>query len=213
MPDHEPDDREVVAEVRFNRTGTPPPPGSGYIENPDAPGQYVTPQYLDYLKRVLGEAVADRAELAKLDPETKRLAEELAVLHLPEHKVADRVTAEATRVEIYQSSRVASYLIRRGWRFHPEHEVVRWVETPNRPSRDLGIHIDRNPDGTWPTPDPEDFYDAERIAVNEKPDGRWIASHPCGAHAEAKTKARAHAAVVQQLLDLIDKAHQENETR
>ena len=201
MADRE-DGKEVVQEVKFRNAQRP----AHYVENPDAPGQYVTPQYLELFKHELKQAVADRVETAKLDPETKRLAEELAVLHLPEHKVADRKTADPTRVEIYQSTRMAAYLIRRGWRFHPEDEQIRWVPTPNGPSRDLGLHIERNEDGTWPVPDPEDFYDAERIVVAQTPTGKWIANHPCGVHAEAKTKARAHANVVQQLLAKIEEA-------
>lgn len=200
------DGKDVIQEINF-RNARP----DGYVENPDAPGQWVTPKYLEVMRAQLAEAVRDRTEAAKLPPEVKALAEELAVLHLPEHKVDGRKTADATRVEIYQSTRMAAYIHDRGYRFHPEHEQIRWVATPNGPTRDMGIHIERNADGTWPVPDPEDFYDSERIAVAQTPTGKWIASHPCGVYAEAKTKARAHANVVQQLLAKIEGAQSDDE--
>lgn len=199
------DGKEVLREVRFG-PGSKPPPGM-YVENPDAPGQLVTPAYLELLRGTLREAVADRTEGAKLDPDVKVLADELAVLHLPEHTVADRKVAEPTRVEIYQSTRMAAYLHRRGWRFHPEHEEIRYVPTPN--AGDLkthGVHIERNPDGTWPIVDPEAFYDADQIVVAQTPGGEWVASHPCGVHAQHRVKARAHADVVQQLIRKIDES-------
>lgn len=198
------DGKEVLQEVRFRPSVKTPPPG--YVENPNSPGQWVTPQYLDWIRDSLSGAVAARAAEAELDPEVKRLADFLAVLHLPEHTVGDRKVADPTRVEIHQSARMAQYLVDCGWRFHPEHETKRWVPTPNGPSGDLGIHVERNPDGTWPTPDPEDFYDPEKIVTSQGRDGSWVASHPCGVYAQAPTKARAHADVVQQLLTKTEEA-------
>ncbi len=198
------DGKEVLQEINFRPSGKTPPPG--YIENPNAPGQWVKPEYLDWIRETLAGAVQNQTEAAKLAPDVKALADELAVVHLPEHTVADRKVAEPTRVEIHQSTRLAAYLHRRGWRHHPEHEQVRWVPTPNGPSGDLGIHIERNSDGTWPTPDPEDFYDPEKIVTSQGRDGSWIASHPSGVYAQAPTKARAHANVVQQLLTKTEEA-------
>ncbi|WP_326600524.1 hypothetical protein [Rhodococcus sp. PD04] len=194
------DGKEIVEERIFRG-------GREYQRDPET-GRLVTGEYLDLIVGQLRDAIADRTAAAKLDPEVKKLAEELSVVHLPKHEVAGRQTAEPTRVEIYQSTRIAAYLYRRGWRFHPEHEQIRHVSTPDTdPAGDMGIHIERNEDGTWPIPDPEDFYDAERINVSQTPTGKWIASHPCGIYAEGKTKAVAHADVVQQLLQKIEEAH------
>ncbi|MER5837247.1 hypothetical protein ABT116_42410 [Streptomyces sp. NPDC002130] len=61
--------------------------------------------------------------------------------------------------------------------------------------------------GTWPTPNPEDFYDAEKIDLSQTPGGEWVAAHPCGANAKHPSKAKAHADVVRQLLVKIEEAN------
>lgn len=197
------DGREVIKEVKFRGAGRPP----GYTEDPDNPGVWVSPQHKDWMREQLTGAVANQKALAEVDPEVKALAEELSIVHLPEQKLGDRKVAEPTRFEIKQSVRFAQYLTDRGYRHHPEHERIRWVPTPDGMMHDLGIHITPDENGEWPTPNPEDFYDAEKITLSQTPGGEWVAAHPCGFHAKHPSKAKAHAAVVKQLLSKIEEAN------
>lgn len=196
------DGKEVIKEVRFNN-GRPP----GYVEDPNNPGVWTSPKHADWLREQLTGAIADQTALAKVDPEVKALSDELAVVHLPEYDLGAAKKAEPTRFEIKQPTRLAAYLHSRGWRHHPECEEVRWVPTPDGQAHDLGIHITKSEDGTWPTPNPEDFYDAEKIDLSQTPGGEWVAAHPCGANAKHPSKAKAHADVVRQLLVKIEEAN------
>lgn len=198
--------KKVIEERNFRRTKA----DEGWKTSPFGDGY--SPQYLSYMQSLLGERVEEQKAAAEISPEVKALADELMVVHLPDWYRGDRKVAEATRVEIHQAVRLAQYLVEdRGCSGpDPDKERRRWVPTPNAGPADMGIHVERNPDGTWPTPDPEDFYDLEKLTVSRSQNG-WIASHPCGVKAEATTKSAAHADAVAQLMAKIEAARASNE--
>lgn len=205
------DGKQVIREVHFRKANgnAPAGPPPGYSETPDAPGVHTTERYRNWLREQITGVIAEQPD-EQLDPEVKALADELAIVHLPQWKQGERVIAEPSRVEIRQAQRLAEYLVKgRGVRVHPEHETLRWVATPNGGPHDLGIHIEKDEHGEWPTPDPEAFFDLEKIVVTQGPDGSWVAAHPCGANAQGASKAKAHADVVQQLIARIEEARSE----
>ncbi|MFD4459803.1 hypothetical protein [Nocardia sp. NPDC058480] len=198
-------DREVVESVRF---GTHQP--AEYVKT--ATGQQVTPEFIDFLQQVLTGQGAESREPTGLDPLAKILADELAVLHLPEWRSPEgRKLAEATVTTIKQATRIAEYLVMRGVRLHPELEEIRWTPTPGgQPGAfDTGMHVVKDDDGQWPTPSPEDYYDLADIKVAQSDDGIWYATHPRGLACEARSKTEAYADLADQLRHRIVQARGE----
>ncbi|QIS16581.1 hypothetical protein [Nocardia arthritidis] len=172
-------------------------------------GQLVTPEFLALIEQALSGKLAESAESERLDPEVKALAEELSVIHLPEwQSPTGPRTAEPTVTGIKQATRVAEYLVKRGVRMHPELEEIRWVATPGGPpgAFDTGVHITKDENGEWPAPDPESFYDIDKVEVTKTDDGIWIAIHPRGLSFEAASKTEAYAGLVDQLRERIEQA-------
>ncbi|MFH5209255.1 hypothetical protein ACHIPZ_13775 [Antrihabitans sp. NCIMB 15449] len=196
--------KTILEERRFK-------PPKGFEESKGMPGVYMNADYRAYMQNMLGLKVEDAKAAAEVSPMVKAMADELSTIHLPEWVRGGRRIAEPTRFTIEQSVRLAQYLVDdRGWSQNLDDERLRWVPTPNAGPGDMGIHIERNDDGTWPTPDPEDFYDIEKIIMSKSQTG-WIAAHPCGVKAEATSKAQAHADASQKLLSMIEIAKTLNE--
>ncbi|MFE3100274.1 hypothetical protein [Nocardia tengchongensis] len=196
-------DKEIVESVHF---GNHQPP-SEYVKTDT--GQLVTPEFLALIQQSLSGKLSETSQTDELSPEVKALAEELAVIHLPEWRTeVGRKLAEPTVTSIKQAVRVAEYLVKRGVRVHPELEKIRWTATPGgQPGVfDTGIHIAKDTAGNWPAPDPEDFYNLEDIQVTKTDEGFWVATHPRGLAAEASTKTDAYAALVDQLRQRIEQA-------
>ncbi|WP_282777302.1 MULTISPECIES: hypothetical protein [unclassified Nocardia] len=197
-------DKEIIDSVHF---GTQPPPQSNYVKTDT--GQLVTPEFLSFLQHTLTGKLADHQPDTALDPQVRALAEELSVIHLPEwHSEVGRKLADPTVTSIKQATRVAEYLVKRGVRVHPELEEIRWTPTPGGPpgAFDTGMHITKDTQGNWPTPDPESYYDLEQIQVKQTDDGLWCATHPRGLSAQAPTKTDAYAGMVEQLRQRIEQA-------
>jgi hypothetical protein len=181
----------------------------GYINTGTAK---VTPAFLAFMQQAITGQLPDLGEVPEVDPQQRMLAEELAVIHLPEyHNPAGRKLAKPAVSSIKQAPRVADYLFKRGWRFHPELEQVRWVPTPGgMPGPyDTGLHISPNEDGTWPILDPEEFWDVGDIKVQQLDDGMWGAAHPRGIQFEAATKSEAYEGLVKRLREKIEEAKRE----
>lgn len=195
--------KTVIQEVRFKNAGPP----EGFVEDPNTPGVHVSPQYQAWMKEQLGIRVAEMQAESEIDPEVKALAEELAVVHLPEYVNGQgRKLAEPDRFEILQAQRLAEYLVKgRGVRVHPDLETLRWVPTPGGHPHDLGLHIERDENGDWPAPDPEDFFDLDKIVVAQSENG-WVASHPSGVAVQEETKSKAKAGAVAELMKRIEEA-------
>ncbi|MGV9676201.1 hypothetical protein ACWDSJ_13050 [Nocardia sp. NPDC003482] len=196
-------DKEIIGSVSFGDERAAP----DYVKTEG--GQLVTPQYLAFVQQALTGKLGAATELEALDPEVKALAEELSVIHLPEWQARNSPrTAEPTVTGLKQATRVAEYLHRRGVRIHPELEEIRWVPTPGGPpgAFDTGLHVAKDENGHWPSPDPESFYDLDHIEVGQTDDGRWIAVHPRGLSCEAATRTEAYAGVVDQLRERIARA-------
>ncbi|MGW4364625.1 hypothetical protein ACWEKT_03185 [Nocardia takedensis] len=203
-------DNEIVESIRFGNHQAPPQ----YTKTEG--GQLVTPEFLALMQQMLSGKLAERESSEELDPQVKALAEELAVIHLPEWQDGiGRTRAEPTMTSIKQATRVAQYLVRRGVRMHPELEEIRWLPTPDGPpgAFDLGMHVIKDDDGNWPMPDPESFYDLEDIEVKQTDDGLWCAIHPRGLVVEAATKTEAYAGLVDQLRERIELARAADERR
>ncbi|WP_028479570.1 hypothetical protein [Nocardia sp. CNY236] len=195
--------KEIIESVQFANHQPPPQ----YVQT-DA-GQLVTPEFLAFIQQALSGKLAENADTEALDPEVKALAEELSVIHLPAwSSTTSPRTAEPTVTGMKQATRVAEYLVKRGVRVHPDLEEIRWVATPGGPpgAFDTGIHVTKDENGQWPSPDPESFYDFDDIEVTQTDDGAWCAVHPRGLSFEAATKTEAYAGVVDQLRQRIEQA-------
>ncbi|MCM6777268.1 hypothetical protein NDR87_27655 [Nocardia sp. CDC159] len=172
----------------------------------------VTPEFLAFIQQALTGKLPPAPELDAIDPQIKALAEELSAIHLPEWQAPNSPkTAEPTVTGLKQATRVAEYLFKRGVRIHPELEQIRWVATPGGPpgAFDTGLHVTKDENGDWPSPDPDAFYDMEDIQVTQTDDGRWVAVHPRGLSFDAATKTEAYAGVVDQLRQRIERARNE----
>ncbi|WP_306365459.1 hypothetical protein [Nocardia sp. CC227C] len=186
----EPDD---LQEVRFRnhqpREKAPPP---GYEAMGDT---FIKPEYRAFIKAAMEGRLPDLGELPEPDPEVVQLTAELQILHLPEWRAANgRKIAEPTVKQIPGAPRVADWLVQRGWRWHPEHETVRWFPTPGvaATSGDPGKFAYRHEDGSWPDPpDLEAFWDVDEIECHQLEDGRWAAVHPRGIQCTDASKAEA----------------------
>lgn len=187
---------DALNEVRFRgqsaRDQREPPPG---YEN--LGGEFVTPKFRAFLEAAMAGKLPPPETVIEQDPRVVELAQELMVIHLPEwHTPGGRKIAAPTSMQIGGAVRVAEYLIARGVSFDPDAAVVRWIPTPGVPAGagDLGTHIYRNPDGSWPqTPDAEQFWDVADIEVRQLDDGRWCAFHPRGIEATDASKTEAFA--------------------
>lgn len=174
-------------------------------------GVEITEKFKEFLRLAAEGKLPDIGEVPDQHPDVAKLAAELVVMHLPEWRnPAGRVMAKPTAISIPNAPRVAQYLIERGWRFHPEHETVRWIPTPGVTSGpyDDGLHVQPDEHGEWPAPDPEVFYDVDDIKVDRAEDGGWSATHPRGIAFQARTKSEAHAGIVNRLRAKIEEAKQ-----
>ncbi|WP_159844945.1 hypothetical protein [Nocardia sp. CY41] len=199
------DGREVIETREF--VPIPDETKPGWVKTQ---GGQMSPQYIAYLQQIIAGKVEESGPVPEMDPEIVSMAEELAVIHLPEWlNPLGRKLAEPTVTSMKQAIRVAEYLHKRGWRAHPEHEQIRWLPTPGgMPGPyDTGLHIERNEDGSWPEdPDPERFWDIEAIEVRQLPNGKWGAAHPRGIGFEATTKSEAYAGLVNKIREKIEEA-------
>ncbi|MEV0294527.1 hypothetical protein [Nocardia sp. NPDC050710] len=203
-------DKEIIRSVQFGNHQPPP----NYTKTDT--GQLVTPEFLAIIQHALSGKLAESEATAELDPQVRALAEELSVIHLPEWRDGvGRKRAEPTVTNIKQATRVADYLVKRGVRVHPELEELRWAPTPGgMPGAfDIGLHITKDENGQWPTPDPESFYDFEDIEVKQTDEGLWCATHPRGLAVEATTKTEAYAGIVDRLRERIERAREADERR
>lgn len=184
--------------------------GSPEYQETPVDGVKVTQKWKEFAQMAVDGRLPDLGNVPEVDPNVRMLAEDLAVIHLPDwHNPAGRKLADPATVQMQQAPRVAQYLHDRGYRFHPELETVRWRPTPGGPPGvyDQGLHI--YPDnGTWPDPDPEDFYDIDDIKVRQLEDGRWAATHHRGIQFEADTKSEAYEGIVGVLRRKIEEAKQ-----
>lgn len=191
---------EPLHEVRFTNHQPPPaqepPPGYERMG-----GAFVTPAFQRFVQAAMEGTLPPPPPADEVDPQIVALAQELSVLHLPEWVAPNgRKIAEPSVMQIKQTIRIAQYLIRRGVSFDPDNATIRWVPTPGvrLGLSDLGKHLERNPDGTWPeTPDAEEFWNVDDIDTQQLPDGRWAAVHPRGISCEAATKTEAFADCVE----------------
>lgn len=188
------------------------PAGDRRGESPylDTGGVPVTPRFLAFVQQALTGKLPDLGTTGELDPEIIALAEELAVVHLPEWRnPAGRKLAAPTVTSVRQAPRIAEYLYQRGWRHHRDLEQIRWIPTPGGPAgpHDTGLHITPDEHGQWPAPDPEQFWDIAEIEVNRLADGTWAASHPRGIAFEAATKSEAYAGLAQRIRNKIEEAN------
>ncbi|WP_433597932.1 hypothetical protein ACQPXH_19265 [Nocardia sp. CA-135953] len=172
-------------------------------------GVEVTEKWGQFMQMALNGRLPDLGDVPEVDPQVRALAEDLAVIHLPDWlNPAGRKLAEPTTVQTQQAPRIAQYLIDRGWRHHPELETVRWRPTPGGPPGvyDQGLHIHPDEDGNWPDPDPEEFYDISDIQVTQLEDGTWAARHPRDLAFQASTKSEAYAGLVERIRAKIEEA-------
>ncbi|MFC9966346.1 hypothetical protein ACFVH4_19125 [Nocardia ignorata] len=172
-------------------------------------GVQVTERMQTFLRHVV-DGTLPEMDVPEVAPEVREMAEELAVLHLPEWKnPAGRKLAEPSVIQVAQAPRIADYLIARGWRRDPALEVVRWAPTPGGlpGPHDVGLHYGRREDGTWPDdPDPERFWDVDDVKTEQLPDGTWKAEHPRGIGFQAATKSEALAGIVDTIRTKIEEA-------
>ncbi|MGW6698868.1 hypothetical protein [Nocardia sp. NPDC055049] len=175
-------------------------------------------QVTEKMRQFLGHMVngtLPTMDVPEVAPEVRELAEELAVLHLPEWKnPAGRKLAEPAAIQVAQAPRIADYLIQRGWRRDPELEVVRWSPTPGGlpGPYDTGLHYGRDENGEWPEdPDPERFWDVDDVTTAQLPDGTWKAEHPRGVAFQAATKSDALAGVIDTIRERIAAAKEQAE--
>ena len=180
-------------------------------QNTPVEGVQVTEKWKQFAQMAVEGRLPDPGETPEVDPNIRRLAEDLAVIHLPDWRnMAGRKLADPATVQMQQAPRVAQYLHDRGYRFHPELEAVRWRPTPGGPPGvyDKGMHIYPDESGTWPDPDPEDFYDLDDIQVRQLEDGQWAATHPRDIAFQAATKSEAYEGIVGVLRRKIEEAKQ-----
>lgn len=173
-------------------------------------GVRVTDEFLSFLRQAAAGKLPNPGDVPTLDPQIIALAEELAVVHLPEWRnPAGRKLAEPCSLPVPQAPRLAQYLFARGVRIHPELETVRWRPTPGGPPGpyDPGMHIYPDEDGIWPDPDPEAFWDIAHIEVAHLEDGSWAARHPRGITYQAPTKSEAYEGIVARLRAKIEEAN------
>lgn len=172
-------------------------------------GVQVTERMQAFLRHVV-DGTLPTLDVPEVPPEVRELAEELAVLHLPEWKnPAGRKLADPAVIQVAQAPRIADYLIARGYRRDPELEVVRWVPTPGGlpGPYDTGLHYGRDENGDWPPdPDPERFWDVDHVEVSQLPDGTWKAEHPRGIGFQAASKSEALAGIVDTIRTKIEEA-------
>lgn len=162
------------------------------------PGVKVTDQFRAFLQQAI-DGRLPKVDVPEVAPEVRALAEELAVLHLPEWtNPAGRKLAEPTVITMTQAPRIAAYLIARGYRLNPEEETIRWAPTPGGlpGPHDVGLHYGRGDDGSWPIPNVEEYWSTDDIEVSQLPDGSWKGEHPRGIAYQAATKADALAGIV-----------------
>ncbi|MFD4438977.1 hypothetical protein ACFWPK_04265 [Nocardia sp. NPDC058519] len=169
-------------------------------------------QVTEKMRQFLGHVVngtLPTMDVPEVAPEVRELAEELAVVHLPEWKnPAGRKLAEPAVIQVAQAPRIADYLIQRGWRRDPALEVVRWSSTPGGlpGPYDTGLHYGRGEDGEWPIPDIEAYWDVDDVKTEQLPDGTWKAEHPRGVAFQAATKSEALAGIVETIRTKIEEA-------
>lgn len=176
-------------------------------------GVRVTAQMQEFLRHVV-EGTLPTLDVPEVAPEVRELAEELAVVHLPEwHNPAGRKLADPTVIQVAQAPRIADYLIQRGWRRDPALEVVRWAPTPGGlpGPYDTGLHYGRDEHGEWPIPDPEAYWDVDDVTTEQLPDGTWKAEHPRGVAFQAATKSEALAGIVDTIRERIAAAKKQAE--
>jgi hypothetical protein len=194
---------ETQREVKFKghepRDQRKPPPGYE-----DLGGVFAKPEFKRFVELAMEGKLPKPEDVPELPPEVVALAEELAVIHLPEwHSPTGRKLGGPTSMQIGGGApRLAQYLIQRGISFDPDKAVVRWIPTPGVPSgaSNQGKHIWRNDDGTWPEiPDAEEFWDIDEIEVRQLNDGRWCAFHPRGIECTDPSKTEAFAMCVERV--------------
>lgn len=193
--------------IHFKAGQVPP----GYQDSGVA-GVAVTEKWRQFAQMAASGKLPDLGDVPEVDPGVRALAEELAVIHLPEWRnPAGRVLAGPATTQVPQAPRVAQWLHDRGWRQHPELETVRWRPTPGarRGVYDDGLHIYPNADGDWPDPDPEDFYNVDDVDILQLEDGQWAARHPRGLSFQAPTKSEAMEGIIAVLRRKIEEARAE----
>lgn len=166
-------------------------------------GEFVSPKFRAFIEAAMEGKLPRPDTVIEQDPQVVALAQELMVIHLPEwFTPGGRKIASPTSMQIGGAIRVAEYLLQRGVSFDPEQATVRWMPTPGVPSGagDLGKHIYRNEDGTWPeTPDAEEFWDIADIEVKQLDNGQWCAFHPRGIECTDASKTEAFAMCVERV--------------
>lgn len=186
-------------EVRFNPQGERKPP-PGYI---DVGGAFVKPAFKEFVEAAVDGRLPAPPDTPEQDPRVIALAEELMVIHLPEWRnPGGRKLAGPTVMKLGNALRVAEYLLERGVSFYPDQATIRWIPTPGTQlgASDLGKHLYRNPDGTWPEPpDPEEFWSVDDIECHQLPDGQWAAVHPRGIQCTDGSKTEAYSMCVQRV--------------
>ncbi|MFC4124945.1 hypothetical protein [Nocardia rhizosphaerae] len=171
-------------------------------------GVRVTERMRAFLQHVV-EGTLPTLDVPEVAPEVRELAEELAVVHLPEWKnPAGRKLADPAVIQVAQAPRIADYLITRGWRRDPALETIRWAPTPGGlpGPYDTGLHYGRDEDGSWPIPDVEAYWDVDDVTTEQLPDGTWKAEHPRGVAFQAATKSEALAGIVDTIRTKIEEA-------
>lgn len=179
-------------------------------------GVRVSEQFQRFVRAAQEGKLPDPGEVPEVDPEVRKLIEELSIVHLPEWRTpSGRKIAEPTVVRIPQAPRLAAYLVERGYVQDPDREQTRWAPTPGGLASpfDTGLHYGRDESGEWPIPDPEAFWDVAEIKTEQLPDGSWSATHPRGIAFTAGSKSEAHAGLVDRIRAKIAEASSEPEAR
>ncbi|OBA62179.1 hypothetical protein A5780_19155 [Nocardia sp. 852002-20019_SCH5090214] len=177
----------------------------------DSDGARVTPKFLQFMRLAQEGKLPDPGDVPEVDPEVRRLIEELTVVHLPEWRTpSGRKIAEPAVARIPQAARLAQYLVDRGWAQQPERERIRWAPTPGGLTDpfDTGLHYERDENGEWPVIDPEAFWDIEHIETKQQQDGTWVAAHHRGIAFTGATKSEAYAGLVDRIRNKIEEAKQ-----
>jgi hypothetical protein len=192
-------EREVKFRAHQPRDERQPP--AGYV---DMGGTFVRPEFKQFIQMAMEGKLPSPEDVPELPPEVVALAQELAVIHLPEWiSPTGRKIGGPTSMQIGGGApRLAQYLIQRGISFDPEKATVRWVPTPGARlgAGDPGKHLWRNPDGSWPeVPDVEEFWSHKEIQTVQRDDGHWTAVHPRGIEFTADTENAAFAGCVQRV--------------